>query len=844
MSTKEMKSSFPWLPLSLLWGLCGNSLFAAGPGAEILPIIPAVSGKLTLGGDLNSPNSPAWSKAWTVKLECPTGQRPQRSKDATIAKALMDAENLYVGFICEESNPEGPWIAKSKGKAAAEVPETIAASDYVAVQLDPGRYGFYDYYLFLVDAASRVYQCAPWPGGTPALCDGRGGKTAPGVRLTAVAHIDRAKKVWSVELHVPLKDLLRHPQDGVPRVLGLNFRRVQFGADRGTYHPKSNWCQVMDIDQGAAETFAHMMTWKLLDLRGLTEDFRPYVQFVAPDSFGHVRLELGTLENELLAGQGNKLKDLNLANNRFKVLDSPRMERRDDLRPEKYPSFEPQVVLTAAPSRGPAAFASKPRVTASGAGAQITFQVAAPTDVAVFIVNAHGKVVRHLGAGVLGSNPPTPFQANSLVQELLWDFKDDDGKMAPAGNYQARVALQLQTSFVRAIEFAQRKPDLPKWPKTLDVENLPHPRIGNLDREDHSHGGGNLLQLDTARNELYLPGPKRGQIRDATTGQFLRDQIWKQRFASDTLVASGEVAFGREGSIFLAGWNELWRFDSAGNPTPFAATGRIYLPNFFLCHANPHRGICTGGPEGDIYHLFGYGPHSNLNAQVAQVAVDGRIRKYGLIEMPTTAAGIQVDRAGNIYIGCTVRPADHVLPEGLATLPAEVRKTYRWFYGSILKFGPQGGGVITGAEGRSRFLASRCGQTDLVPVDVQGAFWIHPGYAPIVNRAGHHTGGPPCACHSPRFGLDKSGRLFMPDGIQGRIEIMDGNANTIGLVGKRGANIERLEFHWPEMVVASDEYCYIADYVHSKIAQLKLDYAVSEELPVNGPAGALPSQQQ
>ncbi len=76
-------------------------------------------------------------------------------------------------------------------------------------------------------------------------------------------------------------------------------------------------------------------------------------------------------------------------------------------------------------------FTDKPQVRNPGApGDQyvITFACKSACDVTVSIVDGDGRIVRHLAAGVLGSNAPAPFAKDSLAQRILWDGKDDDGK--------------------------------------------------------------------------------------------------------------------------------------------------------------------------------------------------------------------------------------------------------------------------------------------------------------------------------------------------------------------------------------------------------------------------------
>jgi DNA-binding beta-propeller fold protein YncE len=129
------------------------------------------------------------------------------------------------------------------------------------------------------------------------------------------------------------------------------------------------------------------------------------------------------------------------------------------------------LAVSASAGEGPA-FAAKPTVSSEAAGSRIAFEAAAPTDVAVEVLDAKGAVVRHLAAGVLGDNPPEPL-AKGLKQSLAWDGKDDAGRqvsgvsvqvsgaqpdtrnLTPETKYQppfkARVRLGLRADFDRFI---------------------------------------------------------------------------------------------------------------------------------------------------------------------------------------------------------------------------------------------------------------------------------------------------------------------------------------------------------------------------------------------------------
>ncbi len=112
----------------------------------------------------------------------------------------------------------------------------------------------------------------------------------------------------------------------------------------------------------------------------------------------------------------------------------------------------------AAESQAPS-FRKKPTATQAGDKIRIEFAVSRTTDVAVFIEDAEGRIVRHLVAGVLGVNPPPPLKANSLAQSIEWDGKDDDGRRVPAGKHRARVAAGLKAEYAGTAFETARGPD-------------------------------------------------------------------------------------------------------------------------------------------------------------------------------------------------------------------------------------------------------------------------------------------------------------------------------------------------------------------------------------------------
>jgi hypothetical protein len=98
-------------------------------------------------------------------------------------------------------------------------------------------------------------------------------------------------------------------------------------------------------------------------------------------------------------------------------------------------------------------FTEKPAVKALGSDRhEIAFAVKGYCDVTVGLVDPEGRVVRHLGAGVLGANAPAPFQKNSLKQTIYWNGKDDlDAYVREPDKLRVRVSLGLKPVFDRLV---------------------------------------------------------------------------------------------------------------------------------------------------------------------------------------------------------------------------------------------------------------------------------------------------------------------------------------------------------------------------------------------------------
>jgi hypothetical protein len=194
--------------------------------------------------------------------------------------------------------------------------------------------------------------------------------------------------------------------------------------------------------------------------------------------------------------------------------------------------------------------------------------------------------------------------------------------------------------------------------------------------------------------------------------------------------------------------------------------------------------------------------------------------------------GIQLDWAGNIYIGMSIKPLGHKAPAGF-----ENNFGYNHGVGSVVKFKPEGG-AITRAD------KAPAGKTGLIGYQhkrkpgnrfLENAVKLYPE---LGCQAGAFGDG--CMCRQPMFQVDGWGRLFIPNAITCSVRIVDNAGNLIQQFGKYG-NIDSrgpgqdsmikkpaVPLGWPQAVGASYKAIYVSDVVNRRIVRMKKVYAAEE----------------
>ncbi|MCX7591451.1 MAG: hypothetical protein N2255_07470, partial [Kiritimatiellae bacterium] len=350
-----MHAARRWLVL-----LCGCSLGlpSVTVAAEInpLPLIPVVASAPKIDGALSDE---CWQEGFVASLDgfCDATRRREgvRPRDPTEVRLICDAEHLYAAFRCGESCGEGPWIYRND-RLARRGNSHVLGGDHVAVAMDMGRYGFYNYYFFAVNPAGEVYRCFTWPHRYDLVL-----RDIALPDVVAAATVVEGGREWIVEMKIPLRPMLRYPTNGVPQVVGLDLRRVAYGADKNQPELDVYWTGMAAVtDNKVKPYYDHLATWRPLfenypDFGSAYACGRGWIQLIFPESFGHVRLGCGTLQNKLIVGAGARLEGLidtrmswDATPARRKLVaamfDVPRMEYWDDMRRSDWPRTEPRVV--------------------------------------------------------------------------------------------------------------------------------------------------------------------------------------------------------------------------------------------------------------------------------------------------------------------------------------------------------------------------------------------------------------------------------------------------------------------------------------------------------------------
>ncbi|MBL8028404.1 MAG: T9SS type A sorting domain-containing protein [Fibrobacteres bacterium] len=531
-------------------------------------------------------------------------------------------------------------------------------------------------------------------------------------------------------------------------------------------------------------------------------------------------------------------------------------------------------------------FVKTPSLSQVNDSAVISFSVNEPIDVEVAIVNSNGKIVRHLAAGVLGGAypPPAPLTAG-LSQSVKWDYNDDNGNHVPWGEtYKARVRLGVKpvwqyfinTAPLPGLEYPT--PDIPS--KTQSVMRMSHPLFGKIQLEQNAKL---YLTVNDNDEKVYIrtfntaDGWKLAyHVFDGRTGKLI-DTIFRNEGERHQHHINGEIAFSWDGDVIYSssGLDCMYRFTTE-RMTLWPVTNKGGVCDIITEHGNT-RGHAVG-PDEHIYNI--YEPpilaqtyFNNVQdkwqaGRVAKIDTTGTIVSPAFIEVHAPLSCVRVDPKGNVFVGARIKPKGKPVPDYVDTLISSVDTmwTDRWWatemYGSILKFGPNGGRMTkdTGIVAANTLEAGK----DLDTLNIkrytltaEGLEWSYYGFSPALSHYGHiratadggvdHPNprmarlGSRCLCQVGRFDVDRFGRVFLPDPYKLSFTAIDNNRNLMFSYGHKDMwnkydslirkSVVKL-MSWPHSIEATDEALYIADQFNNQVVRFRLDADVAEELSI------------
>jgi len=379
--------------------------------------------------------------------------------------------------------------------------------------------------------------------------------------------------------------------------------------------------------------------------------------------------------------------------------------------------------------------------------------------------------------------------------------------------------------------------------------------------------GGRVLIREDAP---YPPWPQqvagRGEYKAIVSLDLESDRIRPFLHAS-------EAEFGPDGSVYAMGRpygsSAIHRYDGKGEPLAFpgSKSNRMKTRYYRIISNNQigARGF-TVAPSGDIYLIRSNKgrPEKGVYSRVDVYSPGGKLKRAALVDgLGAADCGIGVDAAGNVYFGANLKKRGEPFPAGVGPgLPTSTWIGWKgandrpkpWLYccanyylfawGSVFKFGPEGGSFYgrlygrakprPGAADPARLESAPGGAGEYVTgclkhtVAVSGAKWRFFGASPVPSDD-LAEGDVTCICVSSRLAVDPFGRVFVPDAYRFSVWMLDTGGNLLSRIGSYG-NVddaragEGLHFAWPSFVDACNGRLFVTDGTNRLVAVVRIDY--------------------
>ena len=360
------------------------------------------------------------------------------------------------------------------------------------------------------------------------------------------------------------------------------------------------------------------------------------------------------------------------------------------------------ILLQSTPSTlaGDVEFVAPPRVERDAQQTVVSFTLKKSADVEVAVLNAKGKIVRHLAAGVLGGkNPPPPPLKVGLSQKLVWDGKNDLGKPALGGPFQIRIRGGMTVKFGRTIGGSPYTGSVVVMPYRAPVNGLTVDSDGNLYikmmSSVGSHGNSGMWPWHLRKFDRqgkyretvlpYSPSTERGKAHgikliDAPGHRFtpvnqnslypvfsvLGNEIVGRSLGNEIVFVSSEMRrlnyFSIDGSNRIRS-RQMWSAEAKLNCPRWLDIQVAFSPDGRYAYYSNVAGTAYDGkkpedidpkwPQGRIYRQDLTDPEADPVAFFDIELPDWNQKKYWMPsawDKKTAAAGIDTDAKGNVIV--------------------------------------------------------------------------------------------------------------------------------------------------------------------------------------------------
>jgi NHL repeat len=503
-------------------------------------------------------------------------------------------------------------------------------------------------------------------------------------------------------------------------------------------------------------------------------------------------------------------------------------------------------------------------------------QIAAKAPLFVRVHPKDGRVF-----AVLGGKPAGAARSFALAGARVVEL-DLDGKVKVGG--ELKVSRRMKRASVTGMALDSSKSPAVLW---VSVAGELYPTSGGVlfRFECREAGPAALDPISTNYTKRQGKGPYDPRYQYNWGGSYMN---WNEAYDWKYLTDEGtpfcsKVPLSRKPDLWPDGkaykwscrsnWYKIkdWKSDigllrmsADGKPLAFEALGSNALKLFYKPRSPwfAQRGIMVDR-RGHVYMRYSWD-----NPEAKEKGLDYRNQwATGILHFDDTGKlagkivlthgtyGMGTDVRGNIYVGDKPRPAGVMVPADIEkAFGGKVPESISKWYGSVIKFGPKGGGFLFEKGKPKETEARRPGDlfkppmknmdADIGPwlkggrqAKVEGAEWVWVGMSPMITTR-------KCICYGTDLAVDAHGRVYAPDKMACRVAVLDPAGNLIRYIGSYGNMDSRgkgspvpepeIAFCLVRMVTsATSRQVRVADNGNSWVSVINLGYAVEKKLPVS-----------